>query len=81
MTTKTQLIAQCKTENPKIIQIVNGQEIELTGAEYDKACADWAEMKLAQEVRDLALANAASAKAALLDRLGITADEAALLLG
>jgi hypothetical protein len=80
MTKKAQLIAQCKSENPKIVQILNDQEVELTGAEYDKACADWADMKLAQEANRLALDNAATDKAALLERLGITADEAALLL-
>jgi hypothetical protein len=80
MTTKTELIAQCKAENPTMVQIVNGEKIELIGAEYDKACADWADMKLVQEANELALTSAAADKAALLERLGITAEEANLLL-
>lgn len=81
MTTKSQLIAQCKTENPKMIQTVNGEEIELTGAEYEKACENWAEMKLAQAADELAISQAVIQKVALLERLGINADEASLLLG
>jgi hypothetical protein len=54
MTTKADLIAQCKAENPKMISVINGEEIELTGAEYDKACKDWAEMRLIQIAKDAA---------------------------
>jgi hypothetical protein len=80
MTTKTQLIAQCKSENPTMVQTINEIDLPLDKAEYDKACADWADMKLAQEANALALANAAADKTALLERLGITGQEAALLL-
>ena len=48
MTTKNDLIAQCKAENPTMISVINDEEIELTGAEYEKACNDWAEMRLLQ---------------------------------
>jgi hypothetical protein len=48
MTTKTELIAQCKAENPTMISVINEESIELKGADYDKACNDWAEMRLAQ---------------------------------
>lgn len=81
MTTKAQFIAQCKQENPTMIQTINDVAIELTGADYEKACSDWAEMKLAQQANDVAIAEAAAAKAALLDKLGITAEETTLLLG
>ncbi len=80
MTTKNDLIAQCKAENPKIISIINDLEIELTGADYDKACNDWAEMRFAQIELANTEAQAATDKAALLVKLGITADEAKLLL-
>jgi len=46
--------------------------------------AEFAQYKAEQEAHDIAKAEAeakATAKAALLDRLGITAEEAALLLG
>ena len=80
MTTKAQLIAQCKAENPTMVQTVNDKEITLTGLEYEAACEAWADMKLAQEAHNTVLSNAANKKAALLERLGITADEATLLL-
>lgn len=56
-------------------------EIELTDAEVAELAyqAELAAEKLAEE--DRIAAEKATAKAALLERLGITADEAALLLG
>lgn len=80
MKTKAQLIKECKDANPTMIQIINDVEIELTGADYEKACSDWAEMKLAQLALEAETQAAAEAKSALLERLGITEDEAKLLL-
>ena len=80
MKTKNELIKECKDANATMVQTINGIEVELTGANYDKACADWADMKLAQ-LKDQAKIDAkAQAKTALLERLGITEDEAKLLL-
>ena len=80
MKTKNELIAQFKTENPKVVSIINGEEIELTADEYEANAIAWAEMKFEQN-KVLAEAEAKAAqKAALLDRLGITEDEAKLLL-
>jgi hypothetical protein len=42
------LIAQCKSENPKMVCTINGEEIELNQEEYEKAAHDWAIMRLAQ---------------------------------
>jgi hypothetical protein len=80
MKTKNELIQECKETNPIMVQTINGVEIELTGADYDQACSDWADMKLAQLTLEAEIESKATAKAALLDRLGITADEAKLLL-
>jgi hypothetical protein len=80
MTTKSELIAQCKKENPTLKAIVNDEEITLTNDEYEKACADWAEMRFEQIEKEEAAAKAAADKATLLAKLGITADEAKLLL-
>jgi len=59
----------------------NGINRDMTEAEETAHLATLAE--IAKEVKAQAKAEAdkATAKAALLDRLGITADEAALLLG
>ena len=78
MTTKADLIAQCKAENPKMTATINGTEIELTGADYDKACDDWAEMRFEQIQKEQAEAKAAADKAAAqakLAALGLTADD------
>lgn len=71
--------------NPTRIEIncTTGEvlEIELTDAEVAELAAQ-AELAAAQKSEeDRIAAEKAVAKAALLERLGITADEAALLLG
>jgi hypothetical protein len=55
--------------------------IELTDAEVAEMAAQAAIAEAKQAEEDAAAEVRATAKAALLDRLGITADEAALLLG
>ena len=78
MTTKTELIAQCKAENPTMVLILNDENIELKGDDYDKACNDWAEMRLTQ----ITLENEINATAAFketaqakLAALGLNADD------
>ena len=80
MTTKEQLVAQLKSENPKMVANINGEDIELTPEEYEKAASDWADMRLVQIAAEEAESKAKADKTALLDKLGITADEAKLLL-
>ena len=80
MTTKADLIKQIKTENPEMISTINGEEIKLSKAEYDKACEDWATMRLEQLKLEAEIESKLSAKSALLNKLGITAEEANLLL-
>ena len=80
MTTKTELVAQCKAENPTMTATINDEQIQLTQAEYEKAASDWADMRLAQIELEQTKAKAEIDKAALLTKLGITADEAKLLL-
>jgi len=80
MTTKEELIAQLKAENPKMIANINGKDVELTADEYEKAASDWADMRLVQIAAEAIEAQSKADKAALLAKLGITADEAKLLL-
>ena len=69
----TKIVVNCETGEV--------QEIELTAEEIAQRAAD-AQAYAAQKAADEAeAATKAKAKAALLERLGITADEAALLLG
>jgi hypothetical protein len=55
-------------------------EIELTAEEVAQREADAAAFAAAEHEKEVAAAEAATAKAALLTKLGITADEAKLLL-
>ena len=78
--TKNEFIAQCKSENPKMFSTINGEQIELTGADYEAACEAWAEMRFQQLNTQAELDDKAIAKIALLSKLGITEEEAQLLL-
>ena len=63
----------------KIVNSATGEEIE-----REMNAAEFAQYKIDQEANDAKKAEEAAkadAKAALLNRLGITAEEAALLLG
>ena len=40
MTTKAELIAQCKAENPTMTATINDEQIQLNAAEYEKAASD-----------------------------------------
>ena len=79
MTTLNEMIEIIRAENPNGLKI--GDEdlgyTDLTAAEYEAQIAEWAANRLAKETR---LADAEAARQALLAKLGITADEAKLLL-
>lgn len=85
MATLSKKIAELKAKYPtlKTGDDLTGY-VELSADEYEQKITDWANAELAQEAAladELAKAEAAAtAKKALLDRLGITADEAKLLL-
>jgi hypothetical protein len=71
--------------NPKRIEVncTTGEvlEIELTDEEVAQREADAAAHAAEQAAREAEEAAKATARAAILDRLGLTADEAAILLG
>jgi hypothetical protein len=80
MTTKTQKIIELKAQYPTLSKGINDEIFQLDADEYEKTISRWAEVELAQEAK-LAQAQAnVQAKAELLERLGITEDEAKLLL-
>jgi hypothetical protein len=81
MKTKAQITAELKEQYPTL-KMGNDEDgyTELDSKAYEAKIAAWAEAEFAV-VQEQAKADADSAaKAALLNRLGITADEAALLL-
>jgi hypothetical protein len=73
MTRPTRVEVNCTTGETSII--------ELTDAEIAQMEADAAEAETQRQADEQAAADKAAARAAILDRLGLTADEAAILLG
>ena len=81
MTTKNEIIEILKNQFPTLKVGSNDTGYtELSADEYDATITEWANAKLARETKTAEAEANAAAKAALLDRLGITADEAKLLL-
>jgi ribosomal 30S subunit maturation factor RimM len=94
MTTKTQKIAELKAQYPTLSKGINNQVVELNAEEYEALIVKWADIELANEAEEAAEAQKvvdreaqkqqdeadAIAKAALLERLGITEAEAKLLV-
>lgn len=60
---------------------IDGERQIATGAALEQILLDIAEAEAKAKAEEAANAEKAAAKAALLERLGITAEEAALLLG
>ena len=82
MTTKTELITTYKTEYPTLrTGSDEGGYTDLSSAEYTATIGKWADNTLARLADEAEAEAAATQKAALLARLGITADEAKLLIG
>jgi hypothetical protein len=81
MKTKQEIANELKKENPTIVSNINGEEIELLGDDYEEAIQNAAQMKLEQLVKEAEDNAKQIARDSLLERLGITEDEAKLLLG
>ena len=80
--TKAQIIAKLKTEYPEL-KTGNDDDgyIVMSKTEYDKTINDWAETELAELAKQAEIAEKEIQRQAILDRLGLTADEAKLILG
>jgi hypothetical protein len=80
MNTKQEIMEALKTEYPEI-RLGGGDLYEtLSPADYENAISDWADVQIETEAKAAQVKADAEAKAALLAKLGITADEAKLLL-
>ena len=77
MTRKQELIDSYKSENPILFKGEDDELKQLLPAEYEQELSRWADGVIAEEE---SLAKKEADKAALLAKLGITADEAKLLL-
>jgi len=81
MKTKEDIAIELKKENPTIVSNINGEEIELIGDEYEEAIQNAAQMKIEQLLKKEEDKSKEIARTELLSKLGITAEEAKLLLG
>jgi len=81
MTTKDEIIQLLKTEYPTL-QIGGDEQgyTQLSADDYETTISEWADARLKKEAKATAALQAQADKAALLAKLGITADEAKLLL-
>tara|TARA_R110000868_G_scaffold118942_1_gene315117 strand:+ start:128 stop:379 length:252 start_codon:yes stop_codon:yes gene_type:complete len=82
MTTLDEMIKIIKGENPNGLRVGDDEAgyIDLSPADYQTTIEKWAEGRLAKEAHAKTKAQAVIDKASLLAKLGITADEAKLLL-
>ena len=81
MKTLEEIILSIKTENPTLR--AGSDEYgyyELKGDEYEAQVNEWAALRFAKQAKIAEAEAKAAQKAALLERLGITEDEAKLLL-
>ena len=81
MTTKTEMIAILKTEYPTLQMGDDDQGYtDLSPSDYEAQISQWADARLAKEAKAAQAEADAVLKAELLTKLGITNDEAKLLL-
>jgi len=78
--TLTQIIKDLRAANPEPYGQTNGVKYKMEGQELEDYYTESAKVILEEKQKEAAAASSAKAKAELLDRLGITAEEAKLLL-
>jgi hypothetical protein len=80
MTQLSDKIAAFKEQYPTLIKGVNDEVFELTAEEYEATIAQWAQNELDADAAKLEKQALVAQKEALLAKLGLTAEEATLLL-
>jgi hypothetical protein len=80
MTKLTDKIAALKAQYPTLNKGVNDEVIELDAKEYQATIAEWAQNELDAEAAKAEKLALQTQKDALLQKLGLTQDEATLLL-
>jgi len=69
-----------RKEFPKLVKNVNGEQFEMDAEEYEATIALWEANEIEALAKQAEAQANAIARAALLSKLGITAEEAQLLL-
>jgi len=80
MTKLTDKITAFKEQYPTLTKGVNDEVFELDAKEYEATIAEWAQNELDAEAATAEKESLKVQKAALLSKMGITAEEAAILL-
>jgi gamma-glutamyl phosphate reductase len=75
-----EIIQKLKADNPEPYGQTNGVKYKMEGDELEAYYAASAQIILNENQKEAEIASKATEKAAILDRLGLTADEAKLLL-
>jgi hypothetical protein len=70
-----------RKEFPKLLKNVNGEQFEMNAEEYEATIAQWEANEVERLAKEAESKTKAAAKAAILDRLGLTADELKTILG
>ena len=70
-----------RKQYPTLKQNQSGVEVELTAEEYEAKITEWEENQVEAKLAYEAEQAKATAKAAILDRIGLTADELKTILG
>jgi hypothetical protein len=80
--TKAQIIAKLKTDYPEL-KTGNDDDgyVVMSKTEYDKTIDNWADNELAELSKQAEAQAKITARQAIADRLGLTADELQVLLG
>ena len=81
MATKQQFIDELKLEFPTLRRGDDDSGYtDYTAEEYESKISEWADNRIAKEAEQLAIQEAEIQKAAILNKLGITADELRIAL-
>ena len=82
MITKEEMIVELKSEYP-ILRTGDDENgyVQLSAEEYESTISQWADAQLDKLAKEQAELEAVAKRQALLERLGITEEEARLLLG
>ena len=70
-----------RKEYPKLFKNVDGEQFEMDAEEYEATIAQWEANEVKRLAKEAEAKAKETAKAAILDRLGLTTDELKTILG
>jgi hypothetical protein len=70
-----------RKDYPKLFKNVNGEQFEMDAEEYEATIAQWEANEVERLAKEAEAKEKAATKKAILDRIGLTADELQTILG